>query len=87
MSNDEKGFRKDEFEKNYNREAERINREICKSWGLPYPFSQLTTKLDSAFQEALNRAVLAEYCLENHLPWYLYKELRGHLLAKRDTQE
>ncbi len=71
------------FQEKYNRYIEQTNAQICERWQIPFPFDEHCKNVSQAFYEALERAILAEYCVEHDINWSLYQELRGYLFSKR----
>ena len=67
----------DELYKDYKVEADRINTEVCKIWGIPYPLQNQHKKVSKAIGETLHRAVMAEFCLQKGIGWDMYQALRG----------
>ncbi len=66
---------------------DQINSQIWKRRGLPLPIDDFFDNLYQTYQESLDRAGLAEYCLQYSINWCLYLELRGHLFVKHDPKQ
>ncbi len=78
---------------NLQEKLDQLSSQIWDSRGLPIPIAeffenlQLTFKnLQLVYEESIERISIAEWFYQHGIPWPLYAELRGSILAKYDPK-
>ncbi len=68
------------------KEVERISLQIWERGGFRLPLAEIFENLHQKCKESLECTALAEWCMQYEIPWALYAELRGNLLAEYDSK-
>ncbi len=71
---------------NLQEKLDQLSSQIWDSRGLPIPIAGFFENLQLVYEESIERIGIAEWFYQHGIPWPLYAELRGSLLAKYDLK-